>query len=107
MVWAPLAVLLLFTVISVRITALISYYTNDLFTSLQVALQGIATSRRQVTDSSIHGFWVTIGIFLILAVIHVVLALLDMYLTQRFIMRWRIWLSNRLIDDWLGDFAYY
>jgi putative ATP-binding cassette transporter len=22
-------------------------------------------------------------------------------------MRWRIWLSGRLIDDWLGDFAYY
>ncbi len=49
----------------------------------------------------------TIGIFLILAVVHVVLTLLDMYLMQRFIMRWRIWLSNRLIDDWLGDFAYY
>ena len=39
-VWAPLAALLLFTVISVRITVLISYYTNDVFTSLQVALQG-------------------------------------------------------------------
>ena len=26
---------------------------------------------------------------------------------QRFIMRWRIWLSGRLIDDWLGDFACY
>ncbi len=49
----------------------------------------------------------TIGIFLILAVVHVVLNLADMYLMQRFIMRWRIWLSGRLIDDWLGDFAYY
>ena len=60
-----------------------------------------------VKDSGIHGFWVTIGIFLILAVVHLTRYMLDMYLMQRFIMRWRIWLSGRLIDDWLGDFAYY
>lgn len=106
-VWIMLALLLLFTIIAVRITVLVSYYTNDVFTSLQVALQGIATGRTEITDSGIHGFWVTIGIFLILAVVHVILNLLDMYLMQRFIMRWRIWLSRRLIDDWLGDFAYY
>ena len=106
-VWAMLAALLVSTIIAVRITVLISYYTNDVFTSLQVALQGIATGEGDVTDSGIHGFWVTIGIFLVLAVVHVILSLADMYLMQRFIMRWRIWLSGRLIDDWLGDFAYY
>jgi vitamin B12/bleomycin/antimicrobial peptide transport system ATP-binding/permease protein len=106
-VWVMLALLLLSTVIAVRISVLISYYTNDVFTSLQVALQGIASHSRDVTDSGIHGFWVTIGIFLVLAVVHVVLNLADMYLTQRFIMRWRIWLSGRLIDDWLGDYAYF
>ena len=106
-VWVMLALLLVSTIIAVRITVLISYYTNDVFTSLQVALQGIATGESEVTDSGIHGFWVTIGIFLILAVVHVILNLADMYLMQRFIMRWRIWLSGRLIDDWLGDFAYY
>ncbi|OBK78750.1 ABC transporter ATP-binding protein/permease [Mycobacterium sp. 1274761.0] len=107
LVWTMLAGLLLSTIIAVRITVLISYYTNDVFTSLQVALQGIASGRTEITDSGIHGFWVSIGIFLILAVVHVVLNLVDLYLTQRFIMRWRIWLSRRLIDDWLGDFAYY
>jgi len=106
-VWAMLAALLVSTIVAVRITVLISYYTNDVFTSLQVALQGIATGEGDVTDSGIHGFWVTIGIFLVLAVVHVILSLADMYLMQRFIMRWRIWLSGRLIDDWLGDFAYY
>jgi vitamin B12/bleomycin/antimicrobial peptide transport system ATP-binding/permease protein len=106
-VWMLLALLLVFTIITVRISVLISFYTNDVFTSLQVALQGIATDRTAVTDSGIHGFWVTIGIFLVLAVVHVIVTLLDIYVTQRFIMRWRIWLSSRLIDDWLGDFAYY
>ena len=104
-VWVMLSLLLVSTIIAVRITVLISYYTNDVFTSLQVALQGIATGESEVTDSGIHGFWMTIGIFLILAVVHVILNLADMYLMQRFIMRWRIWLSGRLIDDWLGDFA--
>ncbi|OBA95270.1 multidrug ABC transporter ATP-binding protein [Mycobacteriaceae bacterium 1482268.1] len=107
LVWTMLALLLLSTIIAVRITVLISYYTNDVFTSLQVALQGIAAGKSDVADSGVHGFWVSIGIFLILAVVHVVLNLADMYLMQRFIMRWRIWLSDRLIDDWLGDFAYY
>ena len=46
---------------------LISYYTNDVFT---VAAGRPAGNRigEGVTDSGIHGFWVTIGIFLILAV---------------------------------------
>jgi putative ATP-binding cassette transporter len=47
------------------------------------------------------------GVFAILAVCFVVRALLDLYLTQRFIMRWRIWLSRRFIGDWLGGYTYY
>ena len=105
--WTALALLLLSTIVSVRITVLLSYYTNDVFTSLQVTLQGISSGRGAIKDSGIHGFWVSIGIFCILAVLHVIRYLADMYLMQRFIIRWRIWLSHRLIDDWLGDFAYY
>ena len=40
-----LALLLVSTIIAVRITVLISYYTNDVFTSLQVAFQGIARAK--------------------------------------------------------------
>jgi putative ATP-binding cassette transporter len=46
-------------------------------------------------------------VFTVLATLHVVRYLADLYLTQRFIMRWRIWLSCNVIDDWLGDEAYY
>ncbi|GFG48827.1 multidrug ABC transporter ATP-binding protein [Mycolicibacterium agri] len=106
-VWVLLSVLLVLTIISVRITVLLSYYANDVFTALQVALQGLAAGERALTDSGIHGFWVTIGIFVILAVVHVVVTLTDIYVMQRFIMRWRIWLSGRLIDDWLDERAYY
>ena len=46
-------------------------------------------------------------VFAVLATCYVVRLLLDLYLMQRFIMRWRIWLSHRFVDDWLGDFAYF
>ncbi len=33
--------------------------------------------------------------------------MLDIYLMQRFIIRWRVWLTDRLTCDWLDDHAYY
>ena len=33
--------------------------------------------------------------------------LLDIYLMQRFIIRWRVWLTRRLTSDWLEGNAYY
>ena len=32
---------------------------------------------------------------------------LDLYLMQHFIIRWRVWLTDRLTGDWLDDKAYY
>jgi ABC-type uncharacterized transport system fused permease/ATPase subunit len=49
----------------------------------------------------------TILVFAVLAVCYVARTLADLYLTQTFVMRWRIWLSRRFIDDWLGDYAYF
>ena len=33
--------------------------------------------------------------------------MLDIYLMQRFIIRWRVWLTHRLTGDWLDGDAYY
>jgi putative ATP-binding cassette transporter len=101
-VWAGLAALLLSSIVLVRISVLLSYYANDLFTSLQVAFQGGPADR-----SGEQGFWATMLVFVVLAGCFVVRLLADLYLTQRFIMRWRIWLSRTLINDWLGDHAHY
>jgi putative ATP-binding cassette transporter len=106
-VWALFALLLLLTIVSVRMTVLLSYYANDVFTSLQVAFQGAAGGQENVTVSGIDGFWLSIRIFFVLATLHVARYLLDLYVMQRFIMRWRIWLSRRFVDDWLGDYAYF
>ncbi|HEY6647422.1 MAG TPA: ABC transporter ATP-binding protein/permease [Mycobacterium sp.] len=101
-VWAVVGLLLLSAILVVRINVLLSYYANDLFSALQVTFQ--PDSAR---DTGIHGFWLTILVFAVLAVCYVARTLADLYLTQTFIMRWRIWLSRRFIDDWLGDYAYF
>ncbi len=106
-VWAWLAVLLLSVMISVRINVLLSYFSNDLYTSLQTAFEATSANEDEIRDNAIHGFWVALGIFGILATIYISQVMIDIYLTQRFIIRWRTWLTNRLTRDWLGDHAYY
>ena len=101
-VWAVVGLLLLSAILVVRINVLLSYYANDLFSALQITFQP-----GSARNTGIHGFWSTILVFAVLAVCYVARTLADLYLTQRFIMRWRIWLSRRFIDDWLGDYAYF
>ena len=98
-VWVMVALLLLSTIISVRLSVLLSYQINDLFSSLQVSFTDV--------DAGERGFWMIMVVFAVLATCYVTRLLLDLYLTQRFIMRWRIWLSQRFVDDWFGDFAYF
>ena len=106
-VWATLAVLLLSVILEVRIAVLLSYYNNDLFSALQVAFHGAGANNAAQRNSGIDGFWVAIGIFCILAAIHIARILFDTYLTQCFIIRWRVWLTDRLTGDWLSGRAYY
>ncbi|MDD4868739.1 MAG: SbmA/BacA-like family transporter, partial [Mycobacterium sp.] len=106
-VWLMLGVLLLSVLISVRLMVLLSYQGNDLYTSVQKAVQGIAAGDSGVKQSGIHGFWMSIVIFSVLAALYVMRFMLDIYLTQRFIIAWRVWLTGHLTDDWLKDKAYY
>ena len=106
-VWGLFAVLLLSVIVSVRIQVLLSYYYNDVYSALQTALQGLGAGNEQVRDSGIRGFWFAIAIFAILATIYVARYMLDIYLMQLFIIRWRVWLTDRLTADWLDHRAYY
>jgi putative ATP-binding cassette transporter len=105
--WIWLGVLLLSVMISVRINVLISYFSNDLYTSLQVAFEATSANEAVMRTDAIRGFWNALIIFGILATIYISQVMLDIYLTQRFIIRWRTWLTNRLTGDWLDDRAYY
>ncbi len=105
--WIWLGVLLLSVMISVRINVLLSYFSNDLYSSLQVAFEATSASETVMRNDAIRGFWFSLAIFGILATIYISQVMVDIYLTQRFIIRWRSWLTNRLTGDWLGDRAYY
>jgi vitamin B12/bleomycin/antimicrobial peptide transport system ATP-binding/permease protein len=106
-VWLMFGVLLLLVLFSVRLTVLFSFQGNDLFTALQKAFQGIAAHNEVVKQSGIHGFWMSLLHFSVLAFIFIARIVLDIYLTQRFIIAWRMWLTDRLTDDWLDGRAYY
>jgi vitamin B12/bleomycin/antimicrobial peptide transport system ATP-binding/permease protein len=106
-VWLTLGVLLLSVVVAVRVTVLFSYQGNDMNSSVQTAVQGLATGNNTVKQSGIHGFWMSLAIFSLIAALHVAQHMLDIYLMQRFIVAWRVWLTDRLTGDWLEGRAYY
>jgi putative ATP-binding cassette transporter len=106
-VWLWLAVLLLSVIIGVRIDVLISYYGNDMMTSFQVIAAGLGNGDEAVKESGKAGFWLSMRVFAILASIYVAQVMVDLFLMQRFMLRWRAWLTDRLTGDWLSGKAYY
>jgi putative ATP-binding cassette transporter len=102
-VWLWLGVLLLSVMIDVRLAVLFSYQSNDQFSALQAAFEGEGAAK----DEAIDGFWAAILIYVGLASAHIARSLLDVYLMQQFIIRWRVWLTHRLTGDWLDGYAYY
>lgn len=107
LVWVWLGVLLFSVLIAVRIQVLLSYQSNDLYSSLQVAFEGAGAGNAAVRQSGVDGFRTAIITLLLIAPLYVCSQLLDIYLTQRFIIRWRVWLTERLTSDWLGGEAFY
>ncbi len=105
--WAVLAAMLLSVIVDVRLAVLFSYQSNDLYTAAQVAVEGLATGNDVVRDSGIRGFWIALLIFSVLAAILVTRVLVDLFMTQRFMLAWRTWLTDRLTGDWLDGRAYY
>jgi len=60
-----------------------------------------------VKNSGKDGFWLSMTVFAILATIYVARVMLDLFMTQRFMLAWRAWLTDRLTGDWLDGKAYY
>jgi len=106
-VWIWLAGLLLSVIVGVRIDVLLSFQGNDMMTSFQSVAAGLGTGDDAVRNSGKDGFWYSIAVFAILATFHVARVMLDLFLMQRFMLRWRAWLTDRLTGDWLDGKAYY
>jgi putative ATP-binding cassette transporter len=53
------------------------------------------------------GFWHQLGIFCLIAVAWIVVAVYSLYLRQILQIRWRRWLTERSLKGWLSNQAYY
>jgi len=106
-IWLWLAALLLSVIIGVRLSVLFSYQSSDMLTSFQVVASGVGGGDQTVKESGKHGFWLSILVFSIMAIIYVARIMVDLFLMQRFMLAWRAWLTDRLTGDWLDGKAYY
>ncbi len=94
--WRPLlgiALILLLTLAAVRLQILFSNWYNALYSSLQAL------------DS--QAFWLAMWLFAVLATVHVLRSLFDVYIQQAFILHWREWLNEKLLQGWLHKQVYY
>jgi vitamin B12/bleomycin/antimicrobial peptide transport system ATP-binding/permease protein len=106
-VWVWLAGLLLSVITGVRLAVLFSYQGNDMSTSFQVIASGLGSGDEAVRQSGGGGFWLSMIVFTVLAAINIALMMLDLYFAQRFMLRWRAWLTEQLTTNWLDGKAYY
>ena len=91
LVW--LAVIVFMTLFAVRMNILFSFWYNGFYSAMQNLDAG--------------AFWRMLGLFGILAAVHVARALINFFLQQSFQIRWRTWLTHVLIERWLSRQAYY
>ena len=90
---ASLALVVLMTLFAVRMNILFSFWYNGFYSAMQ--------------SLDAKAFWFMLLVFAILACIHVGRTLLNFYLRQAVVIRWRVWLTNTLIERWIENHAYY
>jgi putative ATP-binding cassette transporter len=102
--WGLLGGAIALNLLLVAVNVVLNYWNRDIYNTLQ--------------DKDWHGFialifwWWSDGKsvmpgFVILAAIYIPVAIYRTYLRQWLEIRWRRWLTARIVDDWLADHAYY
>ncbi|HDX1190330.1 TPA: ABC transporter ATP-binding protein/permease [Pasteurella multocida] len=86
-------IIVFFNLLSVRIDILVSNWYNALYKSLQ--------------DMNETVFWQQMVVFAVIASSSITNALLTYYLSKRFLIHWRMWLNNRMLNKWTENQAYY
>jgi putative ATP-binding cassette transporter len=90
---AWLAAIVLMSLFSVRLSILLSYWNNGFYSAMQ--------------SLDAKAFWFMLLVFVTLACVYVARALLASYLSEAFRIRWRIWLTDMLMERWLRKQSYY
>ncbi|MGL6014915.1 MAG: ABC transporter ATP-binding protein/permease [Selenomonadaceae bacterium] len=88
-----LAVVVFLTLGGVAIAVLLNQWYNTFYNALQ------AYDHEQ--------FWPLIGRFLVLAFIHIALAVYAIYLWQMLQIKWRTWMTKQYLSRWMNSQVYY
>jgi len=91
--WLLLIANIVLTLAMVYMTVLFNQWYNLFYNSLQ--------------DKAQDEFFRQIGRFCVLATILIVIAVYRIYLNQMLQIRWRRWLTDKYLKDWLADRSYY
>ncbi|HEY7319654.1 MAG TPA: ABC transporter ATP-binding protein/permease [Candidatus Binatia bacterium] len=91
--WLLLIVNIVLTLAMVYMTVLFNEWYNLFYNALQ--------------DKAKAEFFHQIGRFCVLATIYIVIAVYRIYLNQMLQIRWRRWLTDHYLGDWLADRNYY
>jgi vitamin B12/bleomycin/antimicrobial peptide transport system ATP-binding/permease protein len=91
--WLLLIANIVLTLAMVYMTVLFNQWYNLFYNSLQ--------------DKAQDEFFRQIGRFCVLATIFIVIAVYRIYLNQMLQIRWRRWLTDKYLKDWLADRTYY
>jgi putative ATP-binding cassette transporter len=91
--WLLLIANIVLTLAMVYMTVLFNQWYNLFYNALQ--------------DKAQDEFFRQIGRFCVLATIFIVIAVYRIYLNQMLQIRWRRWLTDRYLTDWLADRNYY
>jgi vitamin B12/bleomycin/antimicrobial peptide transport system ATP-binding/permease protein len=91
--WALLIGVIALTLAGVRMEVLFNQWNNVFYNSLQ--------------DKDMAAFLTQMFRFSMLAAIYIVLYIYRVYLNQWLQIRWRRWMTDKYINEWLGDRVYY
>jgi putative ATP-binding cassette transporter len=93
MAWLLLGAVVALTLAMVYMNVQFNYWNNDFYNALQ--------------EKDKASFWRLMGRFTILATIYIAMAVYAFYLNQMLQIRWRRWLTDSYLNQWLSDRAYY
>ena len=93
MAWLLLGAVIALTLAMVYMNVQFNYWNNDFYNALQ--------------EKDKASFWKLMGRFTFLATVYIIMAVYAFYLNQMLQIRWRRWLTDSYLNQWLSDRAYY
>ena len=101
------AVIITMNLFMVLLDVVLNFWNGAMYDSLQGKNAAVFTRllfTGEFTSKGVFGFMPG---FCMIAVVYITVAVYARYLNQWLQIRWRRWMTHRLLDDWLADGAYY